>query len=283
MKQHISDKQLSKFFKEHNLAGAIHYHTTFRRRIRYITINNNCNSTLLFIHGSPASLIANEEYFTDPGLRQAFNMIAVDRPGYGRSGYGDPEPSIKKQAEIVKEIIEECSIQRSFVVYAASYGASIACRLLMDFPLIADGLVLVAPSLSPGEEKYFWITPLIEHSFIRKIIPPHHRTSNTEKFYHKDELSKMLPYWKNIRVPVMYIQGEKDKMIYTTNAGFVRKNLLNVPSLEVNFIKGQKHVIDKKENPFIIKKILELFKQAGQLMTEGPNSNCHSPGRTNAY
>ncbi|HEX3167859.1 MAG TPA: alpha/beta hydrolase [Chitinophagaceae bacterium] len=283
MKQHISDKQLSKFFKEHNLAGAIHYHTTFRRRIRYITINNNCNSTLLFIHGSPASLIANEEYFTDPGLRQAFNMIAVDRPGYGRSGYGDPEPSIKKQAEIVKEIIEECSIQRPFVVYAASYGASIACRLLMDFPLIADGLVLVAPSLSPGEEKYFWITPLIEHSFIRKIIPPHHRTSNTEKFYHKDELSKMLPYWKNIRVPVMYIQGEKDKMIYTTNAGFVRKNLLNVPSLEVNFIKGQKHVIDKKENPFIIKKILELFKQAGQLMTEGPNSNCHSPGRTNAY
>src|SRR6187200_328016 len=273
MKQHISDKQLSKFFKENKLAGAIHYHTTFNRRTRYITINNNCHSTILFIHGAPASLMESKEYFTDPELRQTFNMIAVDRPGYGRSGYGDPEPSIKKQADIVKGIIDECRIHRPFIIYAASYGASIACRLLMDFPLTADGLVLVAPSLCPGEEKYLWITPLVEHSFIRKIILPHHRSSNTEKFNHKDELSKMLPWWKNIRVPVMYIQGEKDKMIYTTNAGFARENLVNVPSLQVNFIKGQKHVIDKKENPFIIKKILELLKQAGQLTKSTTTSN----------
>ena len=91
MKQHISDKQLSKFFKDHKLAGAIHYFATFSRRIRYITINNNCNSTILFIHDSPASLIESKEYFSDPDLIQTFNMIAVDRPGYGRSAYGHPE------------------------------------------------------------------------------------------------------------------------------------------------------------------------------------------------
>jgi len=264
MKQHISDKQLSKFFKENKLAGEIHYYQTFKRRIRYITLNNNCRSTIFFIHGAPASLMESKEYFIDLRLRQTFNMIAVDRPGYGRSGYGVPEPSIKRQAEMIKAIIDECSIKRPLIIYAASYGASIGCRLMMDFPHIADGLVLVAPPLCPGEEKYFWFTPLVEHSFLRKVIPAHHRTSNTEKFYHKEELRKMSPYWAKIQIPVMYLQGEKDKMIYPSNAAFARENLVNVPSLEINFIKGQNHVIDKKENPFIIKKILELYDRIGQ-------------------
>jgi esterase/lipase len=37
----------------------------------------------------------------------------------------------------------------------------------------------------------------------------------------------MLPYWGNIKIPVMYIQGSKDKMIYTSNADFARENLIN--------------------------------------------------------
>lgn len=262
MQQHISDKELVKFFNKNALHGSIHYHKTFKRLARYIRINNNCNSTLFFIHGAPASLMESKEYFIDSQLRKTFNMIAVDRPGYGRSEYGNPEPLIKKQAEIIKTILDECRPQHPLIIYAASYGASIACRLLMDYSEIAEGLVLMAPSLAPGEEKYFWLTPIIEKSFIQRIILPHHRTSNTEKFYHKKELEKMLPYWKNIRVPVMYLQGEKDKMIYPSNAVFARKQLVNVPWLEVNFIPGQKHVIHKKFNPFIIRKILELYKQS---------------------
>jgi pimeloyl-ACP methyl ester carboxylesterase len=261
MQQHISDKQLVKFFTKNGLHGNFHYHKTFKRLARYITINNNCSSTLFFIHGAPASLMESKEYFIDSQLRKIFNMIAVDRPGYGRSEYGNPEPSIKKQAELLKGILEECRPEHPLIIYAASYGASVACRLLMDHTDIADGLVLMAPSLAPGEEKYFWLTRFIEKSLINKMILPHHRTSNSEKFYHKKELEKMLPYWKNIRVPVMYLQGEKDKMIYPSNAAFARKQLVNVSWLEINFIPGQKHVVDKKFNPFIIKKILELFEQ----------------------
>jgi uncharacterized protein len=261
MEQHISDKQLVKFFSKNSLQGSIHYYQNFKRRVRYITINNNCSSTLFFIHGAPASLMESKEYFIDPQLRKNFNMIAIDRPGYGRSEYGNPEPSIKKQAELLKEILEACCPEHPLIIYAASYGASVACRLLMDHTDIAEGLVLMAPSLAPGQEKYFWLTPIIERSFIRKIILPHHRTSNAEKFYHKIELEKMLPYWKNISVPVMYLQGQKDRMIYVSNAVFASEQLVNAPWLEINFFPGQPHVVGKKFTPLVVQKIFELYDQ----------------------
>jgi len=158
MEQHISDKQLVKFFTKNNLQGSIHYYKTFKRSVRYIAISNNCSSTLFLIHGAPASLMESKEYFIDPQLRKNFNMIAIDRPGYGRSEYGNPEPSIEKQAELLKAILEQCRPEHPLIIYAASCGASVACRLLMDHNDVAEGLVLMAPSLAPGQEKYFWLT-----------------------------------------------------------------------------------------------------------------------------
>ena len=268
MQQHISDKELNNFFNKNNLKGTIHYHKTLNRQIRYIKLNNNCDATLFFIHGAPASLMESKEYFINPQLRNSFNMIAVDRPGYGRSGYGKPEPSIQKQADILKAVLDDCEPKRPLIIYAASYGAAIACKMLIDYPDAADGLVLMAPAIAPGKEKYFWLTPVIEHSIIRRLVPAHHRSSNTEKYHHKKELKKLLPGWKNIYVPVMYIQGKKDKMVYTSNAAFAREQLINVPWLKISLIRGQKHVINKRFNPFIIKKILDLYRQVKSIETE---------------
>jgi pimeloyl-ACP methyl ester carboxylesterase len=262
MRQNISDKALEKFFRENNIPGVIHHYTKANRRIRYITIGENKPATLFSLHGSPASLMAEQDFFTDHRLLQTFQWIAVDRPGYGRSGYGKPEPSIKRQAELLVPIITELtSVKRPLILLGASYGASVACRMVMDHPGVADGMLLYGPSMAPGEEKMFWLTPLIERSFIRRIIPPHHRTSNTEKIQHKKDLQKMLPYWKDIRIPVVYIQGEKDEMIYTSNAQFAKENLINVPKLEIVMIPKQKHNLKKENLPIVKAKILQLYKE----------------------
>src|SRR5438046_8095216 len=64
---------------------------------------------------------------------------------------------------------------------------------------------------------------------------------------HTAELKKMLPLWKNIRIPVIYIQGEKDGMVYKTNASFAREHFINCPYLEINFIPGREHFITRSE------------------------------------
>jgi pimeloyl-ACP methyl ester carboxylesterase len=262
MKQKITDRHLERFFSENNLTGEVRYYERLGRKIRYITIGTDHKpATLLFIPGSPASIDLYIDYYKDPSLLQNFKMFAVDRPGYGNSGYGDPEPSVEKQAEIISPIIAEFhSVRRPLIICAGSYGATIACRLVMDHPGIADGLVLDGPSLGPREEKVFWLAPLIENSFIRRIIPPHHRSANTEKIHHEEELEKMLPYWEKIKIPVMYIQGSKDKMIYTSNADFARENLTSAPYLNVHFVAKRKHFIGRKERPLITKKILQMFQ-----------------------
>jgi len=258
MNQTITDDQLKEFFVKNNIKGSVHHYSAAGRNLRYIAMGEEHLPALFFIHGSPANVIMFEDYYKDPLLRKTFKMYAVDRPGYGGSGYGQPEPSIEKQAEMIRPVIEQ--IKGTVIIVAASYGSSIAARLLMDHPGIADGALLDSPALAPGQEKIFWITPVIEHSFIRNIILGHHRSANTEKIHHRKELQKMLPHWHKVRVPVMYTQGKHDNMIYTTNADFAQRHLINVPYLQFHFFEDQKHLAIMKEPEAIKNYILELYE-----------------------
>lgn len=260
MNQTISDKQLEQFFTEHGLDGSVHYYTAENRKVRYISIGEHHLPTLFFVHGSPANVIMYSEYYKDPLLNKTFRILAVDRPGYGGSGYGEPEPSIQKQAEMIRPVIDGVNTPaRPLIIVAASYGSSIACRLLMDHPNIADGALLDSPAMAPGQEKFFWITPLVEHSFVRNIILGHHRSANTEKMLHRQELLKMLPHWHKVSVPITYVQGKHDNMVYTTNADFARMHLINVPNLHFHFFENRQHLTIMKETEAVRNEILKLY------------------------
>jgi pimeloyl-ACP methyl ester carboxylesterase len=201
----------------------------------------------------------------DSALKNKFRIYAVDRPGYGYSGFGDPEPSIRKQSEMIRPILDSLNkAKHPVIIIGGSYGASIACRLAMDHPELIDGLVLTGPSLGPGREKYFWFTHIIEHWSIRWFIPRLFRSANTEKVHHKKELEKMLPYWRNIRVPVVYLQGEKDNIVDTSNASFARKYLVNAPYLDIQFIKGRSHRLAQFEWPRFKEAILDVYEKIGK-------------------
>jgi pimeloyl-ACP methyl ester carboxylesterase len=85
------------------------------------------------------------------------------------------------------------------------------------------------------------------------------QTANKEKIHHKDELTKMLPLWGRINVPVIYLQGENDGLVDTSNATFAREHLKNVPSLDIRMIPGRGHLIAFAEKDRVEKAILELL------------------------
>jgi len=256
-----SDKELKKFFTENHIPGKIGYYTTHGRRLRYVSIGNDNLPTLLFIHGSPASMSLYRGRFSDHAILQTFKVLAVDRPGYGYSGFGDPEPSIQKQSEMLRPVLDSLyKAKHPIIIVGGSFGAPIACRLAMDHPELVDGLVLTGPAIGPGREKVFWFAPTIEHPAIRWFIPRMFRSANTEKLHHKEELEKMLPYWKNIRVPVMYLQGAKDNLIDTSNASFARQQLVNVPFLNIYFFPKRQHYLAQYEWPTIRDRIMKLYE-----------------------
>lgn len=258
-----SDKELKEIFAERNLDATISYYTTQGRTLRYASAGNDSLPTLLMLHGSPGSMSYYAGRFADSAIRNTFRVYAVDRPGYGYSGFGDPEPSIQKQSEMIRPILDSLNnAKHPIIIMGGSYGSSVACRLAMDHPELVDGLILTGPSLAPGQEKYFWFTYIVEHASIRWFIPRMFKSANTEKVHHKKELEKMLPYWKNIRVPVIYLQGEKDNIIDTSNAGFARQQLVNVPYLDIKFIKGREHRLAQFEWPTIRESIMRVYQMA---------------------
>jgi len=258
-----SDKDLTQVFSNGGIPASIHYYTSGGRRLRYISSGDERRPTLLFLHGSPGSISYYGRRFSDDSIARNFFVLAVDRPGYGYSGFGDPEPSIQKQAAMIRPLLDSLyHAQHPIIVVGSSYGSSVACRLAMDYPGLVDGLVLTGPSLAPGQETMFWITPVIENPLVRWFIPRAFRSANTEKYHHRDELEKMLPYWKNIHVPVAYLQGAKDNIIDTSNAGFARSHLVNAPSLDIHFFPQREHLLAQYEWPTIRANIMKVYARA---------------------
>jgi pimeloyl-ACP methyl ester carboxylesterase len=187
-------------------------------------------------------------------------MYAVDRPGYGFSGLGEPVLSIQKQAAMIKPILDSLNkAGKPVIIMAESYGTSIACRMTMDYPGLVNGLVLVGPSLAPREEKIYWFSSLIELPIIHWFIPRIFQSANAEKLSHNGELTQMLPFWSKINIPVIYLQGANDHLIYTTNADFAKNHLVNSPYLHIHFFPNRVHFIARTERKAIIQNILNIW------------------------
>ncbi|MFL5810240.1 MAG: alpha/beta fold hydrolase [Flavisolibacter sp.] len=258
-----SDEELNKIFSDNHIPATIKYYETHGRKLRYVSVGNDSLPTVLFLHGSPGSMSYYSWRFKDSSMQNRFKIYAVDRPGYGYSGFGDPEPSIQMQSEMIRPILDSLNkAKHPIIVVGGSYGSSIACRLAMDHPELVDGLVLTGPSLAPGQETYFWFTNVIENPAIRWFIPRMFRSANTEKVYHKKELEKMLPLWKNIRVPVMYLQGAHDDIVDTSNASFARREMVNVPYLDIHFFPNRAHRLAQYEWTTIRESILKVYSLA---------------------
>src|SRR5215217_4225709 len=102
----MSDAELQTLFNTHHLPAQIRYYQKDGHTIRYAAIGTHSLPTVLFIHGAPGSLSIYKDYFTDSVLLKNVKMYAVDRPGYGYSGFGEPEPSIQKQAMMIRPILD---------------------------------------------------------------------------------------------------------------------------------------------------------------------------------
>jgi pimeloyl-ACP methyl ester carboxylesterase len=256
----MKDEDLTKYFRDRKVDSHIAYYQAAGRDIRYIRTGDRPDATILFIHGAPSSLSYWRGYLSDSMLLSRATIYAVDRPGYGYSGLGKPLPDIAAQAAIIKLILDSLhQAHHPVIVVGVSYGAPIACRLAMDYPDLVDGLVLGGPALGPGREKIFWFTYLIENPLLHWFIPRMFQSANLEKVHHREELTRMLPLWPRIRVPVAYLQGADDELVFTSNADFAREHLKNAASLDIQMIPGRGHLITFAEKPRVEKAILDIL------------------------
>lgn len=225
------------------------------RYIHYIHTPKSKNSVLIFVHGSPGSWSAFIDYFKSEKLLSEFDIISVDRPGYGASDYGMPETSIKTQVSLIKEAIAGKYKKQIWIGH--SLGGPVVARMAMDYPEEVDGLVLLAPSIDPEMEKYEWYRTWFKTKIIGAVMPTAFWVSNEEILPLKAELELMIPYWKGISAKTIIIHGTDDQLVPVQNAYFAKKMMIDSLVTQV-IIDGAGHFIPWSHKDLIIDQILTL-------------------------
>lgn len=233
-------------------------YSTSERTIHYVEVGQRNSSPVLFLHGTPGSWSAFGSYLSDPSLASRLNMVAVDRPGFGQSDYGNLLTSLAEQAQVLRPLVDRLTHECGIVLVGHSLGASLAVRMAMDYPEKITALVLVAPSLDPELEKPRWYNNLSDYKLISWMLPSELELANLEVMALPAELKQMVPLWHTLDLPITLIQGEKDKLVHPDNANFAEKMVTR--GLRVVRLEDAGHFVLWKQPELIRDEILYLFE-----------------------
>jgi pimeloyl-ACP methyl ester carboxylesterase len=251
--------EIDQYFTSNNLSATQHRYQQGFREMHYVKAGDNSKPLVLFLHGSPGSSSAFIHFLTDTTLRREALLITADRPGFGASNFGNGEPSLKKQAEFLKPILDQYHENRPLILVGHSLAGALVVRMAAEYPQLVDGVVIVAGSVDPNlEPEETWFRAPLATPFLSWVLPGSFRASNEEIYQLKPELQRMLPLWKLVRCPVIVIQGKADSLVPYQNAEFTKRMLVNAP-VEVRMIDGMDHFVPWSHPHLITDAILNLL------------------------
>lgn len=211
-------------------------------KIHYVETGDAQNPTLFFVHGSPGSWNAFKEYLSDTLLLKKYRMIAIDRPGFGYSDFGDAQ-NLKKQASIIGAFIKTIDNKKPFILVGHSLGGPMVVKLAVDHPSWYKHVVILAGSLDPqAENPEKWRT-VIKAVPLRYLIPGALRPSNDELWWLKKDLVELEPKLTKITAAVTIIHGTKDALVPFSNVAFMQKKFVNALSIDTITIDEANHFI----------------------------------------
>lgn len=211
--------------------------------IHGVKVGAATDNIILYIHGSPGSWTAWAEYLRDNDLRQNTTMIAIDRPAFGRSNFGQTAISLEDQAEAIYKTVQTIAPNSSRITLVGhSYGGPVALRLAVDYPNFAKSIVLLAPAISPDITNPRWYNHVAKWWLVQKILPRSLTHSNREMIPLNSELKLIEPLLKNVNADVFVVQGAKDKLVNVGNAAFAKEALIH-SDVSINILPDAGHFI----------------------------------------
>ncbi len=261
-----SEEEISEAFEGLKHRHELHSFIKDERNMFYVAIGDTAKTKVLFVHGSPGSWDNFLSFMRDPELLKNFRMLSVDRPGFGGSGYGIPERSVKEQAELIAEVLYREPSSTPAILVGHSYGGPVIARLAMDYPELVDGLVFVAASVDPDLEKTKWYQIPVHYKILSWILPGMLYSANEEILALKAELQRMKPLWKNITVPASVIHGKSDKLVPYPNATFLDSMLVNADSRLV-LIENLNHFIPWNRPELIRQELYSLHSHIASIQS----------------
>lgn len=253
MQFRMSEKDFLKEFQNRDVVPKQANLKVDSNNINYVYTDQGRDALLIFVHGSPGSWSAFIDFFQNDSLLNQFDMLSIDRPGFGDSDYGRPVKSLERQAFFLSKVIEKFP-QNKKIMIGHSLGGPVIARIAMDYAHLTQGMIMVAPSIDPAMEKYEWYRSWIGTRIVGAMTPTDFWVSNEEIMPLKAELELMVPLWENINIPTVVVQGTKDVLVPKENAEFARK-MMNSEILTIHYLEGVNHFIPWSNPEEIVKAV----------------------------
>lgn len=236
--------------------------------LSYLHAGDEQNPRVIYIHGTPGSAGGWADFLVSPipGLE----AIAVDRLGFGKSGpqSGVGEPSFAMQALAIEPLL----VQRTGrwpILVGHSLGGPIAAWIAATNPGKIGGLVIVAGSLDPAEEKPGIAQRIATTGLVRAILPRALDNSMGELASAKAQTQLLAPLLINITCPIIVIHGTNDALVPYGNTSYMRSMLTSAASVKMVTLENQGHFVPW-ERPEVIRDAVQELRDRRQDAADVP-------------
>lgn len=242
----------------HLKQASIQYDFIKNRTIRYVyTDKDSSKTTLILVHGAPGSSSAFLDYLEDTSITNQFNIVSIDRQGYGFSNYGK-YTTIKEQAEILSQLTLQLVPNGNVYLVGHSYGGPIVAKAAIELKNSIKGSILLAPALDPENEKMFWFSKLGYWGSTKWMTSKALQVASSEKIMHSEELAQLEGEWKKLNTPLYHIHGTSDKIVPFVNLEF-SKTHFNPEILTTKAWEGKGHLIPFTEMDMVMEEIKQFI------------------------
>ena len=199
-------------------------------------------------------------------MRENFHMISITRPGW-RNEDGAKLPSLIDQSEALQPFLHMDKSGRGAILMAHSYGGPVIARTAMDYSELVSGLIFVAATGDPelsGPRWYNRVAVILP----RFILGASLKGANAEILPLRKQLEEMLPRWRDLTMPVLIVQGDRDRLVSPGNALFLQRMLVNS---DVSYLhrEGLGHFVLWEEAELIRNTLVQKFKPGQYPLEEG--------------
>lgn len=261
MRMRMSHADAEAFFQQHEVEAFSRTIMLGDYGLHYIESGNPDGHTLLMLHGSPGAWEAYANYMIDPQLLQDFRLIAVDRPGFGYTNFGD-SMNLDQQAELLLQVARSLDNGKGYTLMGHSYGGPLTVAMGIKAPELIQNLVVVAGSLDPAAEKpELWRKPLLVFP-LKYYVPGSLRTSNEELWMLKEDLKELDAKLKDLSQTTYIIHGTADKLVPYSNVPFMEKKFSNARSMHTWTMQDKNHFILWDAQSAISDSLLVWLKQS---------------------
>ena len=245
MKERWSDKKAYRIFKSKNVPLQIHDTIITTSHIHYAITGADTLPTLVFIHGSPGTWRHYMKFMWDSAMRKKFRIVAIDRPGFGFSNFGEAM-HLQQQSNIILPVLEKLKTTQPMILVGHSMGGPVAVKLAADNPTLFNTIVIVAGSIDVAQEKKESWRKMMNVRPLYWFLPGAFGPSNTELLYLKKDLIPLQNDFKNITCNVLFVHGDKDTWVPIGNIAYGNKMMVNARKITADTIKGADHQIPWK-------------------------------------